>query len=80
VTHGRYLVSGRRRYRGHQPGSIFEAQLDPAVEQRAVSRGDIALLERVTPGIEPGSYKLPDDWPPRPVGQSTEAPQGASLT
>jgi len=81
VTHGRYVVSGRREYRGHQPGSTFEAQLDPNVEQRAITRGDITLLARVTPGLEPGSYTLPDGWPERPAEPLTsEAPEGASIT
>lgn len=78
MTHGRYLVSGQRQYRGHQPGAIFEARLDPAVEHRAIARGAITLLERVTPDLGPGSYTLPDDWPP-PAEPSTEAPQGVSV-
>lgn len=71
MTHGRYRVNGPRPYRGHEPGAIFEAQLDSGREQRAISRGDITLLERVEPGLEPGSYTLPNT--------STEAPTGASL-
>lgn len=70
MSHGRYKVTGNRKYRGHDPGTIFEARIDPAVEQRAIDRGAIELLERVTPGLEPGSYTLPHT--------ATEAPQGAS--
>lgn len=79
MTHGRYIVSGNRPYRGHQPGATFEAQLEPVIEARATARGAITLLERVEPGLEPGSYTLPDNWPLRPAEETTEAPQGASL-
>lgn len=79
--HGVYLVIGQRQYRGHKPGERFEARLDPAVEERAIRRGDIRLLRRITPSLQPGSFTLPDDWPPgQPtVSSSTEAPEGASL-
>ena len=63
--HGRYLVTGNRPYRGHQPGTVFEAQLDPLAEQRAILRGAIALVETVTPALEPRTYRLPSDWPVR---------------
>lgn len=81
MTFGVYKVTGRREYRGHQPGSTFEAVLDVNAEARAVARGDIVVLGRFTPDLEPGSYTLPDGWPPgqqlSPV--ATEAPEGASL-
>lgn len=80
--YGVYLVTGRRQYRGHEPGATFEAALDPSAEQRAVARGDITLLERVTPTLTPGSYTL-RRWPPPARGemqhQSTETPKGVSL-
>lgn len=60
--HGIYQVVGRRPYRGHQPGEVFEATLDQGAEERAIARGDILLLERVIPGLQPGSYTLPDGW------------------
>lgn len=56
---GRYRVVGRRRYRGHQPGSEFEVRLDPRAEARAIRRGDIAVLERIVPSVQPGSYRIP---------------------
>jgi hypothetical protein len=79
--HGVYLVTGPREYRGHKPGETFEAKLEPNVEHRAIRRGSIRLLRRVTPALVPGSYTLPDDWPPgrEPSLRSTEAPEGASL-
>lgn len=57
-----YRVSGSRGYRGHPPGAVFEAALDRAAEARALARGDIELLERTTPVLQPGSYKLPAGW------------------
>lgn len=76
-TFGVYKVTGSRPYRGHEPGTVFEACLAPGPEQRAICRGDITLLERVTPDLAPGSYRLPPDWP-GPVTDNTEAPEGAS--
>ena len=67
MTHGRYKVTGTRAYRGHMPGQEFIAKLEPRIERWAVSVGTIALLERVTPSLVPGSYRLPPDWlPPDP--------------
>jgi hypothetical protein len=60
---GRYRVSGRRGYRGHLPGAVFEAYLDPRAEARAIGRGSITLLERIPADLPPGSYRLPTGWP-----------------
>lgn len=59
---GRYQVVGRREYRGHSRGTVFDARLDRAAEARAVRRGDIVLLERVVPAVQPGSYVFPTGW------------------
>lgn len=59
---GVYLVGPRRAYRGHAPGSEFAAVLDPRAEGRAIRRGDITLLESITPTVQPGSYTLPTGW------------------
>jgi hypothetical protein len=72
-------VTGTREYRGHTPGAVFEAILDPAAAQRAIDRGDIKLLRHVTPSLAPGSYRLPPDWLKPETEPSTEAPSGASL-
>lgn len=61
-VYGVYLVTGRRQYRGHDPGTTFEALLDTAAEQRAVARRDIRLLRRIKPTV-PDGYRL-GDWPP----------------
>ena len=60
--YGRYKVTGTRQYRGHPPGTIFEARHDAALA-RGMRRGNITLLELITPAVPPG-YRLPDDWPP----------------
>lgn len=57
-----YLVTGARAYREHWPGTTFEATLDPAAETRAIERGDIRLIERSDPALQPGSYRLPAGW------------------
>ena len=57
---GKYRVVTERRYRGHRPGDLFEAVLDDRAEARAIGRGDIVLLERITPALQPGSYRFPN--------------------
>ena len=61
-TMGEYKVVGKREYRGHAPGEIFEARIDRAAAVRAVARGDIRLLRMVVPVIQPGTWTLPDGW------------------
>lgn len=56
---GRYQVIGQRAYRGHEPGTVFEARLDVSAERRAIYRGAIRLLDRLVPDLVPGSYRLP---------------------
>lgn len=67
-TLGRYEVTGRFAYRGHQPGSIFEARLPDNAEIRAINRGSIRLIERVADDLRPSSYRLPVGWPPQQKG------------
>jgi hypothetical protein len=69
-TLGRYEVCGRRIYRGHPPGAVFEAKLDPAAEARAIRRGSIRLLERLTADLPPGKYRLPLGWPTIKQGEA----------
>jgi len=61
VTHGLWRVSGKRTYRGHEPGEEFEASLDTAAAGRAVNRGHLQLLEEFTPTL-PDTYELPKGW------------------
>jgi len=63
IVHGLYRVSGKREYRGNRPGEQFVARIDANAERRAIDRGDIVLLERVIPALQPGSYRLPQGWP-----------------
>ena len=50
-----------RPYRGHRQGARVEMVLDRMVEERAIRRGAVALLERSTPCLVEGSYRLPSD-------------------
>lgn len=57
-----YVVTGPRAYRGHQPGSTFEASLDPLAAQRALDRGAIQVVEQSRPSLQPGSVTVPPGW------------------
>jgi hypothetical protein len=59
---GLYRVTGRREYRGHKPGSEFEASLERGAERRAIARGDIELVAVVEPALQPGSFTFPRGW------------------
>jgi hypothetical protein len=76
--HKRYLVTGRRQYRWHKPGTVFEAILDPDAEMRAIERGSIRVLEVIDPQLETGSYRLPEDWPRSAVDE--QATRDASVS
>ncbi len=58
-----YRVGPKLPYRGHQPGTYFEATLPPGPETRALDRGAIRVVNRSTPKLQPGSYRLPAGWP-----------------
>lgn len=62
MNFGRYQVVGRREYRGHVTGVVFEARLERRAAARAVARGDIVLLEETTPAVQPNSYVFPEGW------------------
>ena len=80
MKHKRYLVTGKRKYRWHQPGTVFEARLEPDAERRAIERGSIQVLEEIEVGV--GSYVLPDGWPCDNTADArqtdTSAPVGVS--
>ena len=57
-----YLVRGPLRYRDHDVGEQFEAQLEPDAEARALRHGTIEVIDRKRTGLRPGSYRLPDGW------------------
>jgi len=54
-----FLVSGATSFDGYNPGETFETVLDPDLETRAIRRGSLTLIERSTPVLQPGSYRLP---------------------
>lgn len=54
-----YRVTSRNPYRGYQRGETFEASLDERTEERAIDRGAIEVIERSTPQLIEGSYRLP---------------------
>ncbi len=58
---GRYRVVGRREYRGHKTGTVFDARLETNAAGRAIRRGDIVLLEQTEPGLPP-DHAFPDGW------------------
>jgi hypothetical protein len=70
IMHGEYRVSGRRTYRGHTPGSTFEAALPPTVEARALARRDIQLIRRIVPTIEADCLQLPSGWGDEPATEA----------
>lgn len=61
MTHALYRVVGTRNYRGKEPGTEFVGRIDPVAEQRAVDRGAIIVVERVTPKL-PDRYEFPAGW------------------
>lgn len=50
-------------FHGVPAGEVIEARLDAAKERRVLDRGQLELLERSDPAIQPGSITLPDGWP-----------------
>ncbi len=56
------MVIGTLAYREHSPGECFEAVLAPDVEERALARGNIVILDSSPTRLRPGSYTLPDGW------------------
>ena len=77
--HGHYRVIGKRDYRGHVPGTEFVARIEPNAERRAVARGAIQLLARVTPALEPGTYTFPDGWLAQPHTSTHEGRESGLL-
>jgi hypothetical protein len=54
-----YKVIGPTSYRGHPPGSTFEAKLEEKAEERAIRRHAIELLDEKPPSLRDGSWTLP---------------------
>ena len=49
----RYQVTSTVGYRGYQAGETFEAYLEPAAERRALTRGNIRIVEQSSPALRP---------------------------
>lgn len=62
MVYGRYEVLDKRDFRGHPQGTQFVARLEANQERRAIARGAIQLLARVTPALEPGTYGFSTSW------------------
>ena len=61
----RYEVTGTVAVLGHQPGSVFEDDLDPAIEQRLLARGALRKLPPLVV-VQPRRHDDPQpDLPPR---------------
>ena len=56
-----YEIVGTRGFRGHRQGVRMEMILDQMIEKRAIRRGAVVLIERSTPCLVEGSYRLPSD-------------------
>jgi hypothetical protein len=69
-----YRVTGKRPYRGHKPGSRFVAHLSREMAQRAINRGDIAVIRQINMQVVPGSYEFPAGWLDEPA--ETPTPEG----
>ncbi len=65
-----YEVVDRKRYCGHQQGTIFEARLDAGAEARAIARGAIRIIDPKPVTIDLGRYTPPARNPKK-------EPQGA---
>lgn len=60
--YGQFLVTGKRPYRDHPPGTEFVARLERNAKHRAIARGDIRLIRLVEPSLQPGSFTYPRGW------------------
>ena len=72
-----YRVVGPLRYLDHDIGEMFETDLDPEQEQRALRAGTIVVVERARTGLRAGSWDLPDRWRQRNNQEHMTAPEGA---
>lgn len=68
----RYEVTGVQPVLGHEPGSFFEDDLEPGLEQRLIDRGAIRIVPPL-PVSTPPRLDDPQPEPPTAEGSSTEA-------
>ena len=48
----RYRVTSSTPFAGYPPGAVFDADLDPELEQRASERGSITITEQAEEGSD----------------------------
>jgi len=58
----RYEVTGIQPVLDHEPGAIFEADIDPAQEARLLASGALTVVP-----VEPPEYAPPLDSEPSPL-------------
>ena len=59
-----YLVTGQLRYREHEPGERFIADLDRDEEARAVRHGAIKVISRAPLTVNLANTRPPRGWAP----------------
>lgn len=57
-----YVVTGKNRFKGFCPGETFVASLEPTLEERALTRGDIQIVERGSVSLDPARISMPPGW------------------
>lgn len=57
-----YRVTGKQRFKGHLPGSLFIGELAPSIEARAVKRGSIEIVESGPVRLDATRATLPRGW------------------
>lgn len=59
-----YKVTGPLRYREHDPGDTFVADLHPDEEDRAVRHGTITVISRTRLTVNLANTRPPRGWNP----------------
>lgn len=57
-----YLVTGDANFLGFAPGATFVAQLEGGLEERALKRGSIKVVERSTVTLDETRVVMPRGW------------------
>lgn len=65
-----YRVSGRQKFLGYAPGETFVAELDSGVEERAIARGSIEIVEEAEVALDATRASLPRGWIPKSSSRS----------
>ena len=60
-----YLISGPTKFLGFDPGTTITTELDPGLEERALKRGAIQIVERVALTLDETRVVMPRGWNPR---------------